>query len=49
VLAIVTTEHVLPPDGDDFFLDVQDDYEVVVPGDPATKAGGPKPPDTIRT
>jgi SAM-dependent methyltransferase len=47
VLAVVTTEHVLPPDGDDFFLEVQEDYEAVVPDDPATKAGGPKPPDTI--
>lgn len=46
-LAIVTTEHVQPPDVDAFFLDVQEDYEAVVPDDPATKAGGPKPPDAI--
>ena len=37
----------LPPNGDDFFLDVQEDYEAIVPDDPATKAGGPRPPDTI--
>lgn len=47
VLAIVATEHVLPPDGDDFFHEVQQDYEAVVPDDPATKAGGPKPPKAI--
>jgi SAM-dependent methyltransferase len=47
MLGIVATEHVLPPDGDDFFLQVQEDYEAVVPDDPATKAGPPKPPDTI--
>ena len=46
-LAIVTTHHVMPPDGDSFFLDVQEDYEAVVPDDPATKAGGPTHPDTI--
>jgi SAM-dependent methyltransferase len=46
-LAIVSTDHVLSPDGDDFFLEVQDDYEAVVPDDPATKAGGPTAPDTI--
>jgi SAM-dependent methyltransferase len=47
ILGVVATEHVLPPNGDDFFLEVQEDYEAVVPDDPATKAGGPKPPDTI--
>jgi SAM-dependent methyltransferase len=46
-LGLVTTEHVLPPDGDNFFIDVQEDYEAVVPDDPATRAGGPKPPETI--
>lgn len=46
-LGIVTTHHVLPPDGDEFFLEVQKDYEAVVPDDPATKAGAPKGPDTI--
>ena len=47
ILGVVATEHVLPPDGDDFFLEVQEDYEAVVPDDPATKAGAPKPPDAI--
>lgn len=47
MLGVVATEHVLPPNGDDFFLDVQEDYEAIVPDDPATKAGGPRPPDTI--
>jgi SAM-dependent methyltransferase len=47
VLSVVTTEHVLPADGDDFFLAVQEDYESVLPDDPATRAGGPKPPDAI--
>jgi SAM-dependent methyltransferase len=47
ILGIVATEHVLPPGGDDFFLQVQEDYEAVVPDDPATKAGGPQPPETI--
>lgn len=47
VLGVVATEHVHPPDGDDFFLEVQEDYEAILPDDPATKAGGPKPPDTI--
>ena len=28
-------------------LTVQEDYEAIVPDDPATKAGGPKPPDAI--
>ena len=37
----------MPPDGDPFFLDVQEDYEAIVPDDPATKAGGPTHPDTI--
>jgi hypothetical protein len=47
VLGVVATEHVLPPDGDDFFLAVQEDYEAILPDDPDTKAGPPKPPDTI--
>ena len=46
-LAVVTTEHVLLPDGDDFFRAVQADYEAVVPDDPATKTGPPKHPDAI--
>jgi SAM-dependent methyltransferase len=47
MLAVVTTEHVLPHDGDAFFVEVQDDYEAVVPDDPQTSAGGPRPPDTV--
>jgi SAM-dependent methyltransferase len=49
MLAIVSTEHVLPSDGDRFFVDVQEDYEAVVPDDPSTKAGagGPSAPDTV--
>jgi RimJ/RimL family protein N-acetyltransferase/SAM-dependent methyltransferase len=46
-LAVAATRHVLPPDGDQFFLEVQADYEAVLPDDPATKAGGPKHPDSI--
>jgi SAM-dependent methyltransferase len=48
-LAIVSTEHVRPPDGDPFFVEVQEDYEAVVPDDPATKAsvGGPPHPDAV--
>jgi hypothetical protein len=45
VLGVVATHHVLPPDGDDFFLEVQEDYEAVVPDDPATKSGAPTHPD----
>ena len=47
VLAVVSTHHVLPPDGDRFFAEVQEDYEAVVPDDPKTKAGGPSRPETI--
>jgi SAM-dependent methyltransferase len=48
-LAIVSTQHVRPPDGDPFFVEVQEDYEAVVPDDPATKAsaGGPPNPDAV--
>jgi protein-L-isoaspartate O-methyltransferase len=48
-LAIVATQHVLPLDGDPFFVDVQQDYEAVVPDDPSTKAGagGPPRPDAV--
>jgi SAM-dependent methyltransferase len=48
-LAFVSTVHVLPPDGDPFFVDVQRDYEAVVPDDPQTRAGvaGPPRPDAI--
>jgi SAM-dependent methyltransferase len=39
-LAFVSTAHVLPPDGDPFFADVEADYEAVVPADPTWEAGG---------
>jgi SAM-dependent methyltransferase len=38
-LAFVSTAHVLPPDGDPFFIEVQADYEAVIPDDPKTKSG----------
>jgi SAM-dependent methyltransferase len=44
-LAVVATHHVLPPDGDPFFVSVQEDYEAVVPDDPQTAEGPPRPPD----
>jgi SAM-dependent methyltransferase len=47
MLAVVATQHVLPPDGDDFFADVQRDYEAVVPDEPSTKVGTPSHPDAI--
>jgi SAM-dependent methyltransferase len=47
MLAVVTTEHVLPEDGDSFFADVQADYEAVTPEDPKTKEGGPRPPEAV--
>ena len=47
MLAVVATQHVLPPGGDDFFVEVQADYDAVVPDDPSTKAGAPAHPDTI--
>jgi hypothetical protein len=48
-LAVVSTHHVLPADGDDFFVEVQADYDAVVPHDPATEAGadGPPAPETV--
>jgi SAM-dependent methyltransferase len=48
-LAVVSTHHVLPADGDDFFVEVQEDYDAVVPHDPATEAGadGPPAPETV--
>jgi SAM-dependent methyltransferase len=48
-LAVVATHHVLPPDGDPFFVEVQADYEAVVPDDPSTSAsvGGPPHPGAI--
>ena len=47
VLGVVGTHHVLPPGGDDFFVDVQEDYVAVVPEDPASHEGGPPLPETI--
>jgi SAM-dependent methyltransferase len=38
-LAVVATHHVLPEDGDTFFLEVQADYDDLLPGGP------PGPPD----
>jgi SAM-dependent methyltransferase len=48
-LAIVSTAHVMPEDGDPFFVEVQADYEAVVPDDPATQesVGGPARPDVV--
>jgi SAM-dependent methyltransferase len=46
-LAVVSVKHVLPPDGDPFFVEVQEDYEVVVPDEPSTKAGAPSHPDAV--
>lgn len=48
ILAVVTTIHVLPTDGDDFFLEVQEDYETVLPDTPSTKAGAPSHPDLLQ-
>jgi protein-L-isoaspartate O-methyltransferase len=49
-LAFVSVAHVLPEGGDQFFVDVQRDYEAVVPEDPQTKAdaAGPPRPDVVR-
>jgi trans-aconitate methyltransferase len=47
MLAVVKAQHVLPPEGDPFFAEVQEDYEAVLPEDPATKAGAPSHPDAI--
>ena len=37
-LGVVSTAHVLPSDGDRFFVEVEADYEAVIPEDPTTKA-----------
>lgn len=39
-LAVVATDHVLPPNGDRFFVEVQEDYDAVVP-DPSNAPPGP--------
>jgi SAM-dependent methyltransferase len=46
-LAVVASHHVLPSDGDEFFRDVQEEYEAVLPDDPTTKAGAPTGPYAI--
>lgn len=46
-LAVVAVQHVLPPEGDSFFAEVQEDYEAIAPDDEKTKAGGPPPPDAV--
>ena len=46
-LAVVTTQHVLPRTGDDFFLEVQEDYEAIVPEQPDTRAGAPPAPEAV--
>lgn len=43
-LAIVTTDHVFPEDGDPFFKEIQDVYEAIGEGD---GGGGPSPPENI--
>lgn len=50
MLAVVSAKHVLPSDGDRFFVEVQEDYEAVVPEDPNTKAGvgGPPVPEIVK-
>jgi SAM-dependent methyltransferase len=46
-LAVVATHHVLPADGDPFFALVQEDYDAIVPDDPQTAEGPPRPPEAI--
>ncbi|MGO9873985.1 MAG: class I SAM-dependent methyltransferase [Acidimicrobiia bacterium] len=48
-LAVVSMAHVLPHDGDPFFIEVQKDYEAVVPDDQNTNTGaaGPPEPDEV--
>lgn len=46
-LAVVATQHVLPEDGDPFFVQVQRDYEAVVPHDEKTQGGAPPRPDAV--
>src|SRR5581483_880158 len=47
VLAVAGTHHVQPPDGDPFFVEVQDDYRAAVPEDEASHGYGPPPPGAI--
>src|SRR5262249_51604979 len=44
-LAVVRPNHVVPVDGDEFFREVQADYEAVAPDDPKVRGGAPPPPD----
>jgi SAM-dependent methyltransferase len=46
-LAVLATQHVLPADGDQFFTEVQEDYEAVVPSEEKTRAGPPPHPDAV--
>lgn len=43
-LAFVSTAHVLPPDGDPFFVEVQADYDAVLPGHPSADDAFYAPP-----
>jgi SAM-dependent methyltransferase len=43
-LGVVATQHVLPPGGDSFFVDVQEDYDAVAP-DPENRS--PPPPEAV--
>jgi protein-L-isoaspartate O-methyltransferase len=45
-LVVLSTVHVLPRDGDPFFVEVQEDYDAVVP-DANAANGGPPLPDAI--
>lgn len=46
-LAVVATQHVLPPGGDEFFLDVHEDYVDLQPESPHTHHGPPRHPDEV--
>jgi SAM-dependent methyltransferase len=46
-LAVAATQHVLLPGGDEFFLDVHEDYVDLQPESPHTHHGPPRPPDEI--
>lgn len=46
-LVVLANQHVLPADGDQFFAEVQKDYEALTPDDEGTKAGGPPLPDAV--
>jgi SAM-dependent methyltransferase len=43
-LAVVETEHVLPLDGDAIFVEMQEDYDAVLPD---VQADGPRHPDAV--